>query len=149
MQHLLGLKEALIGWFVSMTTSSAAFLGLIYGFVVAGLAFVIAGGGHGWCSSLVSAVGLILLPLAAVAWVRRRRAPAVAAIVLGGLADVALLVATAREGYEYVDRIFATIPVLVLCWGVLWFFWQIALLTGLLRGTFVSRPDLKEINEQQ
>jgi hypothetical protein len=131
-----------------MTTPLAAFLGLIYGFVVTGLSFIIAGGGHGWCSSLISAVGLILLPLAAVARVRRCRALAVAGIVLGGLADIALLVATTREGFEYVERIFATIPVLVLFWGGLWLLWQIALLTGLLRGTFASPPSVRKINEQ-
>jgi hypothetical protein len=90
---------------------------------------------------------LILLPLAAVAWVRRRRALAAAAIVLGSLADVALLVATTREGFEYVERIFATIPALVLFWGALWLLWQIVLLTGLLCGTFSSRSNIGEINE--
>ena len=130
------------------TTSLAVFLGLIYGFVVAGLASVMAGGGHGWCSSLISAGGLILLPLAAVAWVRRRRALAVTGIVFGGLADIAVLVATAREGFDYVERIFAAMPVVVLFWLVLWLLWQIALLTGLLRGTFASPPSVRRINEQ-
>lgn len=131
-----------------MSTLSAASLGFVYGFVVTGLAHIITGGGHGWNSSLISAAGLISLPLAAVAWVRRRRALAVAAIVFGGLADVALLVASIREGFEYVERIFTAMPALVLLWGALWLFWQIALLTGLLRGTFSSRSNIGEISEQ-
>jgi hypothetical protein len=53
-------------------------------------------------------------------------------------------VATTREGFEYVERIFATIPVLVLFWGALWLLWQVALLTGLLRGTFASPPSVRK-----
>lgn len=125
-----------------MTTLSAASLGLVYGFVVAGLAFIIGGGGHGWVSSLISSAGLVLLPLASVAWVRRRRSLAVTTLALGGVVDVALFVATTREGFEYVERIFATIPLLVLAWGALWSFWQIALMIGLLRGTFSSPSNI-------
>lgn len=132
-----------------MSTLLAPSLGFAYGFVVAGLSFIIAGGGHGWNSSLISAAGLILLPLAAVACARRHRALAVAAIVPGGLADVALLVATTREGFEYVERTFATIPVLVFLWGALWLLWQIVLLAGLLCGTFASRSNIGEISEQE
>lgn len=125
---------------------SAASLAFVYGFLVAGLSFVIAGGGHGWNSSLISATGLILLPLAAVAWVCRRRALVVTVVGLGGLADVVIVVATIREGFEYVERIFATIPVLVLLWGTLWLLWQVALLTGLLRGMFSSGSNIGESN---
>ena len=125
-----------------MTTLSAAFLGLIYGVVVAGLAFIIAGGGHGWVSSLISAAGVVLLPLATVAWVRRGRALVGLVLGSGGAADIALLAATIREGFEYVERIFATIPAVVLVWAALWFFWQIALIIGLLRGTFSSPSNI-------
>jgi hypothetical protein len=125
-----------------MRNLAAISLGLIYGFVVAGLAFIIAGGGHGWVSSLISAVALVLLPLAIVAWVRRRRPLAVAVLAFGGAADIALVLATTREGFEYVERIFATIPLLVFAWGTLWFFWQIALMIGLLRGKFSSRSKI-------
>jgi len=119
---------------------AAALLGVIYSLVVAALAFIIAGGGHGWISSLISAVGLVLLPVALVAWVNRRRGLLGGVLALGGAADVALVVATTREGFEDVERTFATIPMLVLAWGALWSFWQIALMIGLLRGTFSSRP---------
>ncbi|MCA1601627.1 MAG: hypothetical protein LC776_08290, partial [Acidobacteria bacterium] len=76
------------------------------------------------------------------AWFRRHRALAVTAIALGGVADIALFVATTREGFEYVERIFATIPVLVLSWAALWLFWQIALMLRLLRGTFSPRSNI-------
>jgi hypothetical protein len=122
--------------------SSAAFFGFIYGFVIACLAFVIAGGGHGWVSSLISAAGLVLLPVATVAWVRRQRALIVAIVALGGVADIALVVASRREGFEYVERTFANIPVLVHGWVALWFFWQVAIIIGLLRGTFSSRSTI-------
>ena len=71
------------------------------------------------------------------------------AIILGGLADVALLVATTREGFDYVDGIFATIPVLVFLWVALWLLWQIALLAGLLRGTLCSRSNNGDSDERQ
>jgi cellulose synthase/poly-beta-1,6-N-acetylglucosamine synthase-like glycosyltransferase len=125
-----------------MSTSIAALIGLVYGAVLTGMAFVIAGGGHGWCSTLISAVGLGLLPLGAVAWTRRHRTTAVIAITLGLVSDIALVVATAREGVEYVQRIFETIPLFVLSWLALWLVWQIAVIVALVRGTFASRPSI-------
>ena len=121
---------------------AAISLGLIYGFVVAGFAFTIAGGGHGWVSSAISAVGVVLLPFAISAWVRRHRALVMVVLAFGVVTDVALVWATTREGFEYVESIFATMPVLVLAWGALWLFWQIALMIGLLSGAFSSRANI-------
>jgi hypothetical protein len=125
-----------------MSSIAAALIGLVYGVVLAGMAFVIAGGGHGWCSTLISAVGLVLLPLVAVAWVRRRRTTAAIVITAGLISDIALIFATAREGVEYVERIFETIPLFVLGWLALWLIWQVAATVALIRGTFTSRPNI-------
>jgi hypothetical protein len=125
-----------------MSSITAVLIGFVYGVVLAGMAFVIAGGGHGWCSTLISAVGVILLPLVAIAWVRRRRTTAAIAIAAGVISDIALIFATAREGVEYVKRIFETIPVFVLAWLALWLVWQISVTVALVRGTFTSRPNI-------
>src|SRR6476646_2646562 len=90
-------------------TYSAILIGAVYGLFVAGLAFMIAGGGHGWNSSLISAAGLVLVPLAGFAWARRHRTVATAVVVAAGLLDAAIVIATTREGFEYVERIFATV----------------------------------------
>ncbi|MFZ1217925.1 MAG: hypothetical protein WAO00_01465 [Chthoniobacterales bacterium] len=71
-----------------MSSIAAVLIGLVYGVIIAGMAFVIAGGGHGWCSTLISAVGLILLPVVAIAWVRRRRMTAVIALTAGLISDL-------------------------------------------------------------
>src|SRR6266404_759448 len=125
-----------------MSSIAAASIGLVYGVALAGMAFVIAGGGHGWCSTLISAVGLVLLPLVAVAWVRRSRTTAAIAITLGLISDIALIFATAGEGVEYVERIFETIPLFVLGWLALWLIWQVSVTGALVRGPFTSRPNI-------
>ena len=124
-----------------MSTSTAVLTGLVYGAVLSGMAFVIAGGGHGLCSSLISAVGLVLLPLATVALVRRNRTTAAIAITLGLLSDIAMVLATAREGVEYVERILKSIPLFVLSWLALWLVWQSVVIVALGRGTFTSHSN--------
>ncbi len=127
---------------------AAAFLGVIYGLVVAALAFIMGGGGHGWISSLISAVGVVLLPLALVAWINRWRGLLGVVLALGGAVDVALIGATAREGFEGVERTFAAVPMWLFAWGALWIFWQIALMIGFLRGTFPSCPKANQTIER-
>ena len=80
-------------------------------------------------------------PFAAFAWVRRRRGLATAAIVAGGLVDIAIAVATVREGFEYVERIFATVPLLVVFWAALWICWQIGLIVAFFGGTLRGRSN--------
>lgn len=108
----------------------ACLLGLAYAFVTASLALNMAGGGHGWNSAMISASGLLLIPLASIAWTSRvhRAGKILAAVVLGGtaLADVLLIVFTFREGLDGVERVSAAAPTLVFCWAVFWVGWQIA-----------------------
>ena len=124
-----------------MATSTAALLALVYAFVVAGMAFIIGGGGHGWVSTLISSVGLVLLPAALIAWARHHRPTAIVAAALAIAADIAMAIATAREGFEYVERVFESFPVLVLAWLLLWLGWQVALMLGLSRGAFTPREN--------
>ena len=123
-------------------TLSAVLVGAAYGLVVSGLAFIIAGGGHGWVSSLLSSAGLLLLPMAGFAWSRRHRIIAVIATAAGALVDAAIVVATTREGFEYVERIFATVPLLVILWAALWICWQVGLIVALFGRTFREHADI-------
>ena len=101
----------------------AVLLGLLYGCTLTFLAFSLGGGGHGWNSAMISGAGLFLLPAVAVAWVQPDRPTsqriAVAVIVCVALTDLAILVATAREGIEYVVRVWSVAPLLLLGWLVL------------------------------
>lgn len=124
-----------------MSPSTALLTGLVYGALLSWMAFVIAGGGHGWCSTMFSAIGLVLLPLATIAFARRRRTTAAVAITLALIFDIAMILATVHEGVEYVERVFTTIPLFVLSWLALWLLWQVAVVVALLRGNFTSHPN--------
>jgi hypothetical protein len=125
-----------------LDTFSAVLVGAFYGVFVAGLAFIIAGGGHGWNSSLLSGAALLLVPLAGFAWSGRRRTVAAALVAAGGFVDVAIVVATAREGFEYVERIFAALPLVVIVWAALWLSWQIGLTLSLFGRAFRRHADI-------
>jgi hypothetical protein len=84
-----------------MTMTIGTMIGFVYGAIVTFLAFLIAGAGHGWNSALVSAVSLLLIPLALCAWIRRGRALLLLAVVAAVVSDCALLAATSREGFDY------------------------------------------------
>ena len=62
-------------------------------------------------------------------------------LVFAIVVDIVLAVATAREGYEYVQRTFETVPVLVTAWILLWLLWQFALILSLRDGTSASRQN--------
>jgi hypothetical protein len=114
----------------ALSIGSAVLLGLAYASVIAFTALNIAGGGDGWNSALISAVGLFLIPLASVARVvsTRRLGAVMNTAVLGFtvLADVCLIIFTIREGLTYVVKVSASAPLLVLCWAMLWLGWQLA-----------------------
>lgn len=86
--------------------TAAAGLGVIYALACLFLAFINSGAGHGWISALpVSLLGLPLIAAgfhSATTWRRPGKAK-VAAIILGLLVllDIALIVATQREGVLY------------------------------------------------
>src|SRR2546421_13069285 len=84
------------------------------------LAINIAGGGDGWNCAIISGAGLVLLPIAAVAVIRQQRRTKLPVSVAAILADVALAVATSREGFHYVHRVFAVGPGPVFAWVVPW-----------------------------
>ena len=121
---------ARVGRASGVSVGRAVSLGLIYGFVTAFLAFAIAGGGDGWISVLISACGLVLVPMASAALVLHVQSVGkiMGAVVLAlmALADILLIIFTVREGVAYVAKVGAVAPVLVFSWGVLWVGWQIA-----------------------
>jgi hypothetical protein len=113
-------------------------LGLLWAVVIGFLTIGLAGGGHGWNSSMVSGLaGLVLLPTFGVA-VGLRALPAgrilLGLVVVGALlADAALGWMTWGERY-YFDKLWERGSAGVVLWAVCWFSWQIAAL-GLLAWT--------------
>jgi hypothetical protein len=102
--------------------------GLLIAAFASMLALGMAGAGHGWVTPFFFSMGLflaypaVLLRLAAIGpkWF------VVDLVIVGlaGIADLALFVATLREGTEYFWRVvdaFAWAPIL---WLLLWFAWQ-------------------------
>ena len=107
---------------------------LLVGTVVAGAgiawsAVMMAGAGHGWSSQLVSAIGLLTAPLAGVAWLARgetwARLLAGALVAVGLAVDVAILVMTRDEGWDYVGYTWRGAAPFVLVWAFLWPGWQV------------------------
>ena len=97
-------------------------------FVTAAALFVLAAGGHGWNSSVLSATSLLTGPAGAVAWWKRGvvgKRIAAGAIIVNLLADGLLLVLTAREGAEYLVDTWAHVAPLVLAWAGTWALLQV------------------------
>src|SRR5262249_16807061 len=108
---------------VPESTITSGLLGLCTGLVVATLAVLMAGGGHGWTEGLYSMGAVILVPIAGLAWAyRRRRAGLVWGIVAmfrGVLVDWFLWTYTG-----YIDRVHVYMPVVFVAWLLLWVGWQ-------------------------
>lgn len=122
-----------------MKTTSMSYsvcLGVAYACVTAVLALDVAAGGHGWNSSIISASGLLLIPLAAATYFARdwgsTKMMMTAVLMLTIVADLCLIVFTVREGLQYVVRSINAAPFLVLCWAGLWTGWQIAFVAGMV-----------------
>jgi hypothetical protein len=92
--------------------------------VAATAALVLAAGGHGWNSTIVSASSILTGPAGAVAWVLQaglaRKQTAAATIAANVLIDLALIVLTVREGLVYVVDTWAHLWPIVLAWAALW-----------------------------
>ncbi|WP_165248593.1 hypothetical protein [Paludisphaera soli] len=115
--------------------------GVAYGSFLAASAFVLGGGGHGWCSPILSSIGVFLVPAfgVALAYPPERRRPMIkmiAAVVI--LTDLLLVIASWQEGASYIAKVWSTIPRLVVIWAILWASWQLALLAVLVLDA--SRP---------
>ena len=121
----------------SLFLSYAVSLGFIYACITAFVALNVAGGGHGWNSVMLSACGLLIIPLASAAWARRfRRVGKImggAALGSAALVDVFIVIFTLQEGLEYVVRVSNAAPFLVICWVVLWIGWQIIFVVTVCR----------------
>src|SRR5687767_3023135 len=100
--------------------AAAGLVGLVYAAVIAGLAVAMSGAGHGWNSASISFSGLVLIPIAAIALVYRRRTPgfalAVGMLMAGLSADVWLVIAAQDEGMRYVQRAWTALPGIAIAW---------------------------------
>jgi hypothetical protein len=119
-------------------------LGLVYGCLIALIALLLGGAGHGWGSPLISATGVFLLPAFGVAQAFPRQIRATVLMLLAAgmlLTDALLALATWAEGTEYVFKAWAAFPWAVLLWAALWGGWQAALLDVLRRDLLAARSD--------
>ncbi len=122
-----------------MNTFTSAIIGLLYSILLSFVAFLFVGGGHGWISSFwVSLASIAVIPVASVVSAWRRRIPQVVCLVAAIIFDIILVLLTAHEGFEYVQRSLAAVPVFVIGWMLLWCFWQAALLILLFRPTLIE-----------
>ena len=121
---------------------AAALFGVVYGVAVAFLALLCTGAGHGWMSGCISGYGIILVPLASVAWIYRGtvggRALAIVTLISVCAVDIYLLNAAQSEGFSYFHHAMSVLPFLMLPWLVLWVVWQVALAAFVFRDVFQS-----------
>lgn len=122
-----------------MNTLTSAIVGLLYALLLSFVAFLFVGGGHGWISSFwVSLASIAVIPVASVASAWRRRLPQLFCLLAAVVYDIILVLITAREGFEYVQRSLAAVPVFVLGWILLWCSWQVALLVVFFRPSLIE-----------
>ncbi|MFZ5528720.1 MAG: hypothetical protein ACOZE7_18855 [Pseudomonadota bacterium] len=111
---------------------SGAIIGTLLGLASAGIALILAGAGHGWCSaSIFGLLSLVLSPLAFARLGLGRNAQALTSrdlLLMAGLLDLFLLLLTLYEGTGYFMRVWRD----ALIWLVLWSAWQWATLASWL-----------------
>lgn len=119
-------------------------LGLVYGWVVGVLAIGFTGGGHGWNSASVSAVGAIFVPAFGVALSTRREHRRSALLMISAamiFADALLVCATRAEGVSYFWKVWSSTPLGVALWAILWIFWQLAVVGVLVHDVVAALRD--------
>jgi hypothetical protein len=97
--------------------------GLLYGLVVATLSIFMAGAGHGWGEGIYSSVAVVLVPLAAAGWPCRRY---LVGLVLSSLAVVPAMYVDwyLLAHTSYVDRVWQSMPGILILWLIMWVAWQ-------------------------
>ena len=111
-------------------------LGLILGAGGLALGAYLASGNNGWPSALwFSVVGLVGAPVSALSWSsrrsKRRSIMAGLALVLGLVADMALLYDLTREHSEMTFA-WSQVPLAVSAWLAIWVLWQASALARLV-----------------
>jgi hypothetical protein len=114
-----------------------AIAGLLIAAFALMVAFGLAGGGHGWVTPMFFSLALFLAYPAALVrltatgprWV----SVDLVIVAVGGIADVALFLATIQEGTQYFWRVFNSFALIPILWLALWFGWQAIALLCLTR----------------
>lgn len=124
-----------------MKAGSGIALGLLLAFVAQLLAFAMMGAGHGWIAPFYASLLLwIFLPLTfAIAspfgrFRQGRRRRLLMIILIGLIADVALVVATIQEGVDYFWTAMKLGGAFVIPWLLIWISWQLVAALALARG---------------
>jgi hypothetical protein len=124
----------------------AALLGGVYGFATTLFAALLTGAGHGWMSGCISGFGIILVPLASIAWVYRgtfaSRALAAFTLVSACAVDAYLLVATKSEGFSCFSHVLSVLPGTAIPWLILWILRQVALAAFAFHDVFLPKRNV-------
>lgn len=118
-------------------TLSVLAAAVICGLVVAGLAVLMAAGGHGWVAVLLSGTAIVTAPAGVAAWMVRGaphgRTVAMSVVITNLLIDIALLIFTSREGLQSVSETFEHLAAPMILWAVLWLGWQVPPMLALVK----------------
>lgn len=98
---------------------------IVSGVVVAFLAVLMGGAGHGWTAAIVSMTAVLTAPLGAAAWLLRSRGTAFVAVATNLVLDTTFVVRTFTEGLEYAAKAVEHMPHVVVAWAALWIGWQV------------------------
>lgn len=109
---------------IGLTATVLSLLGAA-GLYAPAVTLFLAGAGHGWVSAVrVCWVSCLTTPLAAVAWLFRRRAwgKTLALVTLAtlGVADYVLFRLTQQEGFGYFLKVWYSAPGVVVVWFAAW-----------------------------
>lgn len=99
---------------------SAAFIGLGCGCLIAVLALVLSGMGHGWNSTMYSWWAVLIAPVASVAWSKNSLLFLTLSFVSLLVVDWLMITGTYSEGLGSVNKAFSRVPFAFLLWTALW-----------------------------
>jgi putative intracellular protease/amidase len=112
--------------------------------VVTSISVVVIAGGHGWTAAITAASMILTAPAAALAWVNRQEARgrkmAAMATVVNVICDLALVLFTALEGFEYAADTITHLAPLMMVWGAIWSGWQALALRVLIHARAAPAP---------
>lgn len=88
------------------------------------LGLFLAGAGHGWVTAFFFSIpSLLFYPLSKYIITIQNKRMARAIFYLNILLTLGLIYQSKNEGIEYLVKIFNSIPLLIICYFILWFGW--------------------------
>jgi hypothetical protein len=118
-------------------------VGFAYAAVLVWMLMGLSGAGHGWSASGVTGLGVVLIPIASVAFAHRRRilgtSLALGTLVFAVLVDLMLVEGTREEGVYYFRKVWEGNTGFVISFLAWWGAWQFMLVWIAVRAMIPSR----------